>query len=239
MQQGVEGSSWPIAVGTVLLSPESPPAGSYIPCLAPLRLPEHPHLALHPKFQGFQCDPLLQTHSLAPNVSRWEEEDPPIVTRTAPHPATRHDLAPFPGLCIARGRPDPALWGEPSPPKRCQAAVPTTPAWLCRPQTLPKPPSQQERQQESDPPLAPTHRPRHRPGHDLSLTCPGEFQGRGASPGSARSSPDTTLGASSHGGMSPRWLVPTAGISAANQSDAPKSIGVRGAGAGRCQLDPG
>ena len=147
------------------------------------------------------------------------------------------DLDPCPDLCIARERPDPALWGEPSSPERYQAAFPMTPAWLCHPQTLPKPPSQEEGQGGGWPP-APTHRPRHRPSHNLSLTRPEEFQGHGASPERARSSLDTVLRTSPHGGLSPRWLVPTAGISAANWSGAPKSIGVQGPGAGGCQLDP-
>lgn len=106
---------------------------------------------------------------------------------------------------------------HPPPPRAVPRSRPTSPAWLCHPQTLPKPLSPQEGQR-GDPPPAATRRPRHQPGRDLSLTRPEEFLGRGASPGSARSSPDTTLGQSK-----PSWwlvptvpCLPTAGISAAN-----------------------
>lgn len=122
------------------------------------------------------------------------------------------DLDPCPGLCVARRRLDPALWGEPSAPERCQAAAPTASACLCHPQTLPKPPSQQEGQR-GDPPPALTCRPRYRPGHGSSLTRPEEFQGCRPSLGHARSSPDTALRASPHGGLSPLpGLAPLTGV---------------------------
>lgn len=80
---------------------------------------------------------------------------------------------------------------------------------------------------------ATTSHPRHQPGRDLSLTRPEEFLGLGARPGSARSSPDTTLGANPPMVACPhRALSPRPGLALLNRSDALKSAGVQGLGAG-------
>lgn len=98
----------------------------------------HPHTSPHPKSQRSHREPLLQPSSAAPNA----RSTPLFVTRP-----------PF-GRDVAGEGPNPALWDQPSPPERSQGAVPTSPTWLCHPQTSPKALSPQGGQGGDRPPAA-------------------------------------------------------------------------------------